>query len=569
MPIGRWLERVGLLAARRHAQWTLARFFAAARDAETTQHRVLFEKLRRHAESDYGREHGFARIRSYGDFAARVPVRCYEDFAPYIERMKRGEARVLLGPGGRVLMFALTSGTTREPKYIPVTPEFLAEYRRGWNAWGLRALLDHPGCFLRSIVQVSSPMNEHYTEAGIPCGAITGLMAATQKRLVRRYYTTPLAISEIHDSTARYYAIMRLSIPQDASFLITANPATLLLLARTADGHREAIVRDIRDGTLSAAFDVPQRVRAALRGRLRPDPACASRLERIIAVHGALRPRDYWRLGFIAHWTGGTMGLYRERFPEWFGDVPVRDPGLLASEGRMSVVVEDHTPAGILEVTSHFYEFIPAEEYESPDRAVLPMRAVETGREYFLVLTTSSGLVRYDLGDRVRIAGRFSEAPIIEFLSKGAHTSSMTGEKLTEHQVVAAMESIRWTPRFAVDGFVLAPRWDDPPFYRLYVEAVRDGASDAQAAVLARAYDENLSTVNVEYASKRQTRRLGPVRVILLPPGRLAEYDDERRSRQGGRAEQFKHRFLMSGVEREGMLFGEPLSGAISPGQSD
>src|SRR5262249_37224071 len=161
-------------------------------------------------------------------------------------------AAALLGRGQRILMFALTSGTTREPKYIPVTPHFLAEYRRGWNAWGLRALLDHPGCFLRRIVQVSSPMNDAVTSAGVPCGAITGLMARTRKPWVRTSSGPPLAIPHTKAPTAKYSTIMRLAVPRDVAFLIAANPATLLLLARTANDHRESLIRDIRDGTLSS-----------------------------------------------------------------------------------------------------------------------------------------------------------------------------------------------------------------------------------------------------------------------------------------------------------------------------
>src|SRR5262249_17987252 len=217
-------------------------FLRDAQAAQLTQARVLREKLARNANSDFGRAHGFDRIRDQADFADRVPISTYDDLAPYIEKMKHGHSAPLLGRGQRNLMFALTSGTTREPKYIPVTSAFLAEYRRGWNAWGLRALLDHPGCFLRRIVQVSSPMNDAVTPAGVPCGAITGLMAATQKRLVRKYYTAPLAIAHIKDATAKYYTIMRLAVPRDVAFLIAANPATLLLLARTATHHRRSLI---------------------------------------------------------------------------------------------------------------------------------------------------------------------------------------------------------------------------------------------------------------------------------------------------------------------------------------
>jgi hypothetical protein len=164
------------------------------------------------------------------------------------------------------------------------------------------------------------------------------------------------------------------------------------------------------------------------------------------------------------------MGLYRDQFPRYFGDVPARDIGLIASEGRMSIPVDDHTPAGILAVTSQFFEFIPASEYGGSKPTVVRSHELTIDEEYFIVLTNASGLYRYDLGDRVRVVGRVGEAPLIEFLSRDAHSSSMAGEKLTEDQVVAAMEAASPDAEKIVN-FVLAPRWADPPYYRLYVEA--------------------------------------------------------------------------------------------------
>ena len=529
------LDRLALLIAQRHARSNLDRFFKCAAVARATQARVLREKIARNGTSEFAVAHRIDSIRSPAEFASRIPVQTYESLSPYVEKAKQGQPEAILGRGQRLLMFALTSGTTCEPKFIPVTSAFLDEYRRGWNCWGLRALIDHPGCFLRHIVQVSSPMNDFLTPTGVPCGAITGLMAATQKRLVRRYYTAPLELAAIKDSTSKYYAIMRLAVPRDVAFLISANPATLLQLARTANEHREALIRDVHDGALASMFEIPAEVRAQLVRRLKPDPPAARRLERLAKEHGALRPQDYWSLGFIAHWTGGTMGLYRQRFAEWFGEIPVRDPGLLASEGRISVPIDDNTPAGLLDVTSHYFEFIPAAEYGTGNCRALTIDQLCVGEEYFVLLTTSSGFFRYDIGDRVRVTGFLGQAPIIEFLSKGAHTSSLAGEKLTEHQVIAAMRLLK----DAAENFVLAPVFADPPYYRLYVETARTPSH------LARDLDDRLALENIEYASKRRSNRLGTVVQCMLPPGTLARADQRLRAMCPGRAEQFKHRYLL------------------------
>ena len=84
----------------------------------------------------------------------------------------------------------------------------------------------------------------------------------------------------------------------------------------------------------------------------------------------------------------------------------------------MSIPVQDHTPAGILEVTRNFYEFIPAGQIDRPDPDCLRSHQVQQGQEYFIVLTNSAGLYRYSIGDLVRVVGFEGQAPVVEFFTK-------------------------------------------------------------------------------------------------------------------------------------------------------
>lgn len=535
-----WFDHIKLWAARTHAGMATRRFNSAVENATSVQAN-LFDQLVCHGpRGDYQRAHHFDRIQSYADYAAALPMQRYADISPYIERVRQGDVGALFDRDTRILMFALTSGTTAEPKYIPITNTVLEHWREGWSVWGLRALMDHYGCFLRGIVQITSPMNDHMAPGGAPCGAITGLLAATQRRLVRRYYTAPLAVAEIRDAAAKYYTIMRMSIDRDVAFMVTASPATLLLLARAADDHREQIIRDIHDGTLWPQLPIAPHTRAALASRLLARPEAARRLERLASEHGGLFPRHYWQLGFLAHWTGGTMGLYLPLLKKYFGDVPSRDIGLLASEGRLSIPVEDGTASGVLNVRSHFFEFIPAEEYGTAQPTTLRTHELQSGCEYFILLTNGSGLYRYDLGDRVRVTGRIGQSPMIEFLSRDAHTSSMTGEKLTEDQVVSAMQRLPEASQMALD-FILSPRFAEQPRYRLFLEAGERGLP----ADLAARFDDALCKSNVEYAGKRESGRLGPVQVAELTPGTLKQRDRRLRESRSRTGEQFKHQYLL------------------------
>jgi hypothetical protein len=212
-------------------------------------------------------------------------------------------------------MFALTSGTTAARKYIPVTDAYLRDYQRGWNIWGLRAYRAHLGVRLRPIVQLSGDHDEHRTESGVPCGAVTGLTANAQKRLIRWLYCVPACVGKIKDPLAKYYVALRLSLPRAVGMIIAANPSTVLAMARTGDEHKEALIRDIADGTLSGKLDLPREVRAEVeRHHAAAGPGGPASLRRWCGGPGRSTPattgrrRYFWATGPAAAWapTCGT-----------------------------------------------------------------------------------------------------------------------------------------------------------------------------------------------------------------------------------------------------------------------
>ncbi|MBI4718155.1 MAG: GH3 auxin-responsive promoter family protein [Planctomycetes bacterium] len=550
------LDRLFAFLGGKHAHWQFHKLLRAAHAARRTQKHSLRNIITRNADSDFGREHGFARIRTYRDFARRVPVQTYEGHRPYVERVMAGDLRALFGPLQRVLMFAITSGSTDRPKYVPVTPAFLRDYRRGWNAFGFKALMDHPGAWLRSIAQVVSRMDEHYTELGVPCGAISGLLTATQKRIVRKLYVVPPETARISDSAARYYAIMRFAVPSDVGWMVTPSPATQLKLARAAEQHAERLVRDLHDGTLTPPGEIPEAVRRQLAARLRPNRAAARRLTALANRHGALLPKHYWTVSFLANWTGGSMGLHLRDFPHYFGDVPVRDIGLLATEGRVSIPVTDGTPAGILDVGGSFFEFVEGDAVATDASVVHRCHELVEGGEYRVVMTTSSGLYRYDLGDYIRVHGFEGQAPIIEFLHRGKYVSSITGEKLTEWQAVAAFDQACRARAVEYRGFVLAPAWAEPPYYRLHIESDVPPPQELSGAM-----DRGLRALNVEYACKRSSGRLGDVVLSVLPSGTLARVEAERVARRGTSHEHYKPQCLLTNPGDDEALLGTVMSG--------
>ncbi len=524
----------------------LAHYGRVIKKPRETQQQFLLDLVRREQETGYGRDHHFSEIRTVADFRHRVPISTYTDLEPYIERVKQGDTEALFHQQ-RVVMFALTSGTTQARKFIPITERVLDQYRRMWTAWGLLAYAAHRSLFRHARLTIVSDWNEFSTPAGIPCGSISGMTAHLQSWVVRRGYVMPAASGKLTDVRAKYYLAWRLGVLRTIGSWMSPNPSTLLNLARFGEKYAETLLRDLYNGTLSNEFEWTDEVRAAVQPLLKPNLDRGRQLDHLYESTGRFLPKDVWpELGLIGCWTGGSMGTYLRSFPEFFGKAAVRDLGLLASEGRMTFPVADGTPSGVLEIVSNFFEFIPVSEIESTQPTILEAHELQEGGEYFVLLTNASGLYRYNIFDVVRCTGFHEKTPLLEFLNKGSGICSVTGEKLTDYQVSTALAQTLAESRLTLSAFALAPVWDHPemPNYALFIE---DGELNEQIdpQQFAGLVDRKLHALNIEYAAKRESQRLGPIRLAFVPRGFWDHWDQQRLQKSGGSVEQYKRPALL------------------------
>ena len=537
--------------ARIRLRWQLGRFMAATEDCMTTQPETLASLLELNGQSDLGRQHGLERASSPDDLNKALPVTDYSFYRAAIERAKLGETEALLGPKNRLMMFTLSSGTTSDSKFIPVTNRFYRDYRRSWQLWGISAFDSRPKMKALKIVQLSSDYQRFETPGGTPCGNISGLAAAMQKPAVKLLYTLPSVLAKIDNAANKYYAALRLAVADPhVGMLTTANPSTLVQMAQIANDRKEELIRDIHDGTLSVAANLPASVRVALAKRCsKADPRRARNLERWAEQSGQLLPKDYWPdLQLAAVWTGGSCAAYLPTLQEYYGNVPVRDHGLSASEGRMTIPFEDNSPDGILDITAHYYEFIPETEYGSKTPTILKAHELDVDENYFILLTTASGFYRYDICDVVRCVGHHRTTPVLRFLHKGAHISNITGEKLSESQVVEAVRATLTEFSHRVGCFTLIPSWGEPPRYRLMLEDW-EVPPNGRSRQFETRLDERLCELNCEYQEKRTTFRLAPLEILPLRRGSWGEFARDRQAKLGGSIEQYKHPCLLPNLD--------------------
>ncbi len=516
------------------------RFLNSCAHTDRTQRAILQRIMELNAPSDFGRSFSLSPKITPNQFRQSVPLQTYDTLLPYIERMKAGHAQALLGPSQQLQMFALTSGTTAEPKHIPVTSLSLKEYKRGWTIFGVKAYLDCPDALFRPILQIATRAVEAHTASGIPCGSTSGLASRTQKWIVRRRYAIPACVTDIPDRLSRAYAILRLSMGQDVAFVVTASPATQAFIAGVGDKFAESLIDDIRNGGMSVTFDVPEDVRCDLSKKLRPNPAAADRLAAIYQDRGRLLPRDYWNLEFLVHWTDGTMGLQDDELHPWFGDVPRRELGLISSEGRITIPLHAEQRGGVLDVQGTFFEFIPLEHADEEQPCTLLAHEVEVGRCYLPVLTTVGGLVRYRTEDVLRVIDRQGEAPVLRFLNRRSQIASIATETVMENDVVESM-------RACVDGgAALSRRFLVTVGHDGYHLVIESAAGGDQLDAIARRFDREMMRQSSSYEAARRSGALLPIECNWVERGAVEAFDRKLEQQNPRGPEQYKRKHLIT-----------------------
>lgn len=528
----------------------LRRFIASHDRATETRARWLAGHVGRAAETQFGRRHGLAQVRSPDDFRQVVPIVDHAALEPYLAREAAGERGAILPPDEEILAFASTTGSTGVPKLLPVTRSWLSTYQDAWRMWGAKAVSDHPGIIGKKWLQVSGPFTLGHTPSGLPVGMVSAISARYQSRLFQLFFYAPSAVGDIDDGDLRSYVLARLGMARPVGFMITITAANLIRLARAGNDHKERIIRDIYDGTLDGLDRIePASLRADIASRLTRNRGRARELERLAGRHAQLHPRHYWSLEQIACWIGGTVGHQARELPHYFGDTPVRDVGYVSTEGRHTVPMADGTPSGLLVADGLFHEF----EVLDGSGVLLP-HELEQGREYGVVVTAGNGLFRVRLGDIVRCDGHVGQSPLLRFIRKTSDYSDLEGEKLSAGQVVEAVTGAASMHGLALGAFsAVAER---PPVgaarYRVLVEA-EAGLSVDQGERLAAAIDQRLISANLMYAQKRRDRSLDRPLLEVLPAGTWERFAaGEAALRRTGEM-QFKHPVLLSS-EQAGRL---------------
>ena len=506
----------------------------------------------------YGREHHFDIILSATNaedlfrlYRQYVPVNdSFETLRPYVERHKNGEEDVLFP--GKPDMYATTSGTTSEPKWIPMTHKYLKDvYGKMSHIWTWNFVKHRSRIFAGHIFPIVGKVLEGYAPDGTLFGSVSGVLVRDIPAIIKKHYIAPASVMSIGDYAARNYTLMRLAMQhRDVTLWSTANPSTILELLRTVEENANTLIDDIEKGTLSYDFDISDYIREELDAYMQPRPERAEELRQILKEKGKLEPKDYWPwLQYLSTWKCGNTKIYMDKYMDAFdwSKTFYQELGYIATECRFGFSLDD-TNESVLFPQFHYYEFVAEDELDSPEKHFLQIDELEQGKRYCAYVTTYSGLFRYNMNDLVEVGGKFYKTPTVHMISKVNGIVSMTGEKLYEPQFIEAVHEAEAETGIKTKFFVGFADVKES-LYHFYYEFMDEAIGQKEADEFTKVVDKHLQEINIEYESKRASFRLHAPQAHILLNNAYARFKAAC-LKDGFRDGQFKFNLLMQDEKR-------------------
>ena len=553
-----WLTKICLTIVGKKGLWELNK---VSKNGKKALYDSLKGILTASKDTVYGKEHHFEKIlaaetpeKMFSLYRELVPINDYENLCSYIERHKNGEPDILVP--GKPKFYATTSGTTKEPKWIPVTEQYYRQvYRTMSQVWYYSWMKIKPRVFYGPSLSIVGKAVEGAAPDGTLFGSISGVIQRDVPDFMKKTYSAPTDVFLIEDYRARYYAILRMALSsQNISIIVTANPSTLVEMVNNINDFFNDYCDDIEHGTLSAKYPIKDEIRDAVQAYIKPNPARAAELRALKQRYGNLLPKHYWPdLQVVTCWFCGNTRIYYERVRDTFpSDCVFHEFGYISTECKVGVVLKCNSKDTVVFGHKNYIEFIHESDLDNPNPRIYQTYEVIEGQRYCMVVTTCSGLYRYNTDDLVEITGFYNEFPIIEFIQKVNGTISLTGEKLHERQFIEAVHEVEKKTGKIAPFFV---GFADPQKsnYKFYYEFANEDVSVTEAEEFTGCLDRCLQEYNSEYRDKRASGRLKEPDFALLQPDSFERFKETCLNR-GYRDGQFKVNLLMQDEKRHAMF---------------
>jgi hypothetical protein len=503
-------------------------FIRKTHSVEAVQERFLLEMLRSHEHTELGKKFGIGNITTIEKFRDRVPILPYSSYDPYTERIAKGEQNIL-NPDP-VIYISLTSGSTGKQKRIPVTRRYqkslakpnLAAFGFAFEALEKRAQQKGLPLKFGKLLNTNSANIQGVTSGGIDYGPVT-VGSIRSNRFYRPLLAMPYDALKVADSLSRHYACLLFALSNPSvGQMVTNFPMLILRTCGYLEKYTPDLIKDLRSGAIADWVKIEPKLCSQLERKLRANPQRAAQLEQIANREGKLTPKLAWPdLSLVVTAMGGTSDFYFQRFPDYFGDTPIFGGVYGSAEGTFGVCYDLNQEGNILSIDSSFYEFIPEEDWEKENPQTLLATEVKVGQRYRLLVTTYSGIYRYDIGDVVEILGFYEQAPILVFRHRRGGLLSATTEKTTEFHATKVMQALSQEFNLNLDDFCITLSDNEFPSRYLINIELTDGQTLEDPQKFLYRFEYWLGEFNNPYTTVRSSE-VPPPRLQILAPGSFA-----------------------------------------------
>lgn len=461
------------LLAKPFASYIANKIKKGAETADIDQANILKNLVKIGRGTEFGKEHNFENIRSYDDFKKAVPIRDYEEFKPYIEKIKQGKFNVLWK--GKPIYFAKTSGTTSGVKYIPITKESIPNHiNTARNA--LLCYMAQSGNYSfasgKLIFLSGSPVLDRVGD--IPTGRLSGIVNHHIPSYLRSNQLPGYETNCIEDWDTKLNKIVDETIDKDMTLISGIPPWMQMYFDRLT----ERTGKKIKD--IFPNFSV------MVQGGVNFEPYKAKLYDSI----------------------GKTIDCI-ELFPASEGFFAFQDnykePGLLLN-----------TDSGI------FFEFIPAGEIFKENPTRICISDVKLDENYALVISNNAGLWAYNLGDTVKFISLKPYRIIVTGRIK--HYISAFGEHVIGEEVETALLNAANDEGIKITEFTVAPMiaQDKGKSYHEWLVEFESMPTDMLS--FSKKVDNNLRKKNVYYDDLVQGNILESLKISPVKKNGFIDY---------------------------------------------
>jgi len=420
------------------------------------QNELLMGLLSVSKDTEIGKIYDFRTIRTYREFAQRVPVSSYEDYQNLIERSRKGEKNIFWPKP--IKWFAKSSGTTNaKSKFIPVSTDSLEDchYAAGKDLLCMYLNNNENSALFNGKNLRLGGSKELYEENGTTFGDLSAILIDNMPFWAEFSSTPGNKVSLMSDWEYKMQAIVNETVNENVTSLAGVPSWMLVLLNNVLENTDNKTILDVWPN-----------------------------LE--VYFHGGVSFLPY-------------VDQYKSIIPsKSFKYYEIYN----ASEGFFAIQDRNHSNELLLMLDyGIFYEFIPMQTHGTPTEILLSLSEVKKGVNYAIVITTNAGLWRYKIGDTVMFT---STTPYrIKVTGRTKHFINVFGEELIIENTDKALKIVAKKTNSEIVDYTVAPIFMEGKSKGAHEWIIEFKTPPKDLNYFGELLDNSLKSLNSDYEAKR------------------------------------------------------------------